>query len=201
MPNPNLYGPAMEPEQHPVPEPKWPSAAASVFVWAKDQLTPASEAPPESPNFRELRAVERELAKALAEITCLNDLLEDIPEIFERKFQQRLQPLLMDRRDAMLQVGHAPGINVHARHAVTHFSQAGGSDQANVTGAKHGDEKSHRVLMEKRRGKEKAVFFSGLVFLSCGRLMEADFFVSVKFTHLFSLSRARSSESICEPRK
>ena len=98
MPNPNLYGPAMEPEQHLVPEPKWPSAAASVFVWAKDQVTPAAEAPPEAPNLRELRAVERELATALAEITSLNELLEDIPEIFERKFQQRLQPLLAENQ-------------------------------------------------------------------------------------------------------
>jgi hypothetical protein len=94
----------MEPEQHPVPEPKWPSAAASVFVWAKDQVTPAAEAPPEAPNLRELRAVERELATALAEITSLNELLEDIPEIFERKFQQRLQPLLTENQALRHQV-------------------------------------------------------------------------------------------------
>jgi len=111
MPNPNLYGPAMEPEQQPVPEPKWPSAAASVFVWAKDQVTPAAEAPPEAPNLRELRAVERELATALAEITSLNELLEDIPEIFERKFQQRLQPLLAENqalRHQVLQLQSSP---------------------------------------------------------------------------------------------
>jgi hypothetical protein len=84
----------MEPEQDPVPEPKWPSAAASVFVWAKDLPTPQAEAPSD----RELRAVERELATALAEITSLNELLEDIPEIFERKFQQRLQPLLAENQ-------------------------------------------------------------------------------------------------------
>jgi len=112
MAYPNLYGPAMEPEQHPVPEPKWPSAAASVFVWAKDQLNPAAEAPPgapaeaapEAPNFRELRAVERELETALAEITSLNALLEDIPEIFERKFQQRLLPLLAENQALRHQV-------------------------------------------------------------------------------------------------
>jgi len=111
MAYPNLYGPAMEPEQHPVPEPKWPSAAASVFVWAKDQLTPAAEAPPEAPSPRELRAVERELATALAELTSLNELLEDIPEIFERKFQQRLQPLLAENqalRHQVLQLQSSP---------------------------------------------------------------------------------------------
>ena len=101
----------MEPEQHPVPEPKWPSAAASVFVWAKDQLTPAAEDPPGAPHFRELRALERELATALAEITSLNELLEDIPEIFERKFQQRLQPLLAENqalRHQVLQLQASP---------------------------------------------------------------------------------------------
>jgi hypothetical protein len=117
MPNPNLYGPAMEPEQHPVPEPKWPSAAASVFVWAKDQLTPAAEAPPEAPNLRELRAVERELATALAEITSLNELLEDIPEIFERKFQQRLQPLLTENQALRHQV-------LELKTSPTHFRAA-----------------------------------------------------------------------------
>lgn len=111
MAYPNLYVPAMEPEQHPVPEPKWPSAAASVFVWAKDQLTPAPEAPTEAPSPRELRAVERELATALAEITSLNELLEDIPEIFERKFQQRLLPLLAENqalRHQVLQLQSSP---------------------------------------------------------------------------------------------
>lgn len=118
MPNPNLYGPAMEPEQHPVPEPKWPSAAASVFVWAKHHLAPAAEAPPEAPSARELRAMERELATALAEITSLNALLEDIPEIFERKFQQRLEPLLAENqalRHQVLQLQTSP----------THFRAAG----------------------------------------------------------------------------
>jgi len=107
----NLYCPAMKQEQHPVPEPKWPSAAASVFVWAKDQPTPGPEAPPKSPNSRELRAVEQELATALAEITNLNALLEDIPEIFERKFQQRLQPLLAENqalRHQLLQLKGSP---------------------------------------------------------------------------------------------
>jgi hypothetical protein len=100
MPNPNLYGPAMEPDQQLVPEPKWSSAAASVFVWATDQRTPRDEAASD----RELRAVERELATALAELASLNDLLEDIPEIFERKFQQRLQPLLAENQSLRHQV-------------------------------------------------------------------------------------------------
>jgi len=75
------------------------------------KISSAPESPPEAPNFRELRAVERELATALAEITSLNELLEDIPEIFERKFQQRLQPLLAENqalRHQVLQLQSSP---------------------------------------------------------------------------------------------
>jgi hypothetical protein len=50
--------------------------------------------------------MERELASALAELTSLNALLEDIPEIFERKFQQRLQPLLAENQALRHQVRH-----------------------------------------------------------------------------------------------
>ena len=62
--------------------------------------------------------MERELATALAEITSLNALLEDIPEIFERKFQQRLEPLLAENqalRHQVLQLQTSP----------THFRAAG----------------------------------------------------------------------------
>ena len=100
MPNSNLYGPAMEPDLHQVPEPKWSSAAASVFIWAQEQHKSAAAAPSD----RELRAVERELATAHAELTRLHELLEDIPEIFERKFQQRLQPLLAENHALRHQV-------------------------------------------------------------------------------------------------
>ena len=41
-----------------------------------------------------LASAERQLAEARLQIAELEALLEDLPEIFERKFQQRLQPLL-----------------------------------------------------------------------------------------------------------
>ena len=135
--NANLYGPAMEPDLHQAPEPKWPSAATSVFVWARQQLPPATEAnpaePPAQPEFPvrasaaapietpapakadaatswELQALTKELETARAELDSLHALLEDIPGIFERKFEQRLQPLLAENlalRQQVLQLKQA----------------------------------------------------------------------------------------------
>lgn len=103
----NLYGPAMEPDLHQAPEPKWPSAAASVFVWAQQQLKPDQ---PEPQTPWELQAMARELQAAQAELNSLHALLEDIPDIFERKFEQRLQPLLAENqtlRQQLLQLKQA----------------------------------------------------------------------------------------------
>ena len=117
--NADLYGPAMEPDLHQAPEPKWPSAAASVFVWAQQQLPPtpspaaaqaaadAQAAAQAQANAHaqaaaqaswELQALTKELETAQAELHSLHELLEEIPEIFERKFEQRLQPLLAENQ-------------------------------------------------------------------------------------------------------
>ena len=99
--NADLYGPAMEPDLHQAPEPKWPSAAASVFVWAQQQLPPApgaAAAPAAAQASWELQALTKELETAQAELHSLHALLEEIPEIFERKFEQRLQPLLAENQ-------------------------------------------------------------------------------------------------------
>lgn len=100
--NADLYGPAMEPDLHQAPEPKWPSAAASVFVWAQQQLPPApgpATAPAAAAQASwELQALTKELETAQAELHSLHELLEEIPEIFERKFEQRLQPLLAENQ-------------------------------------------------------------------------------------------------------
>jgi hypothetical protein len=45
-----------------------------------------------------LRHLQRELAAALAEARSLRELLEELPAILERKFQQRLQGLLREQR-------------------------------------------------------------------------------------------------------
>jgi len=57
-----------------------------------------------------LRRLQRELAAAHAEARSLRELLEELPSILERKFQQRLQALLLEQRqleqeNALLQ-GH-----------------------------------------------------------------------------------------------
>ena len=60
----------------------------------------------------ELSCAQSQLAEARQQIGALESLLEDLPEIFERKFSQRLQPvlerqeqLLSDNRN--LQIGRA----------------------------------------------------------------------------------------------
>ncbi|MFM7266666.1 MAG: hypothetical protein ACKOZW_13960 [Cyanobium sp.] len=46
---------------------------------------------------RELE-LERELEAARAEVQALHEMLEDLPEIFERKFRQRVQSLVGDQQ-------------------------------------------------------------------------------------------------------
>ena len=50
---------------------------------------------------RALATAERELAEARLQITELEALLADLPDIFERKFSQRLQPVL-ERQEQLL---------------------------------------------------------------------------------------------------
>ena len=49
-----------------------------------------------------LAGAERQLAEARLQIAELETLLEEIPEIFERKFEQRLQPVL-ERQERLLE--------------------------------------------------------------------------------------------------
>ena len=49
-----------------------------------------------------LAMTEQQLLDARQRLTDMEELLRDLPEIFERKFQQRLQPLL-DRHDRLLE--------------------------------------------------------------------------------------------------
>lgn len=62
------------------PPPAWGSAAEAVFHWNQR-------------NWRQ-EQLEQELCAAREELAALQALLEDLPEIFERKFQSRLQPIL-----------------------------------------------------------------------------------------------------------
>jgi hypothetical protein len=62
------------------PQPTWSPAAASVFPWAQTSGS--------------ISQLEQELREARAELAAVHELLEDIPRIFERRFQQRLEPIL-----------------------------------------------------------------------------------------------------------
>ena len=72
----------------PPPQPQWGSAAEAVFHW----------------NQRSWRQeqLEQELQATRSELEALQELLNDLPEIFERKFQSRLQPIL-EQQQRLLQ--------------------------------------------------------------------------------------------------
>jgi 23S rRNA C2498 (ribose-2'-O)-methylase RlmM len=64
-------------------------------------LPEPDEAPSELQHLQlALATAERKLAEARLQIAELEALLEEIPEIFERKFEQRLQPVL-ERQDLL----------------------------------------------------------------------------------------------------
>lgn len=108
----------MEPDtRHPYlpPEPKRSPAAASVFSWAQQpKNTPEPTAPPLPPPvaaeaLAQQQRLEQELEAARAELAAMHDLLEEIPQIFERKFQQRLQPVLADNAQLRQQLQQLQG--------------------------------------------------------------------------------------------
>ena len=98
------------------PEPKWSSPTASVFAWADQHLAPSKDTSqlPGQPTAEALarnQRLQQELEAARAELAAMHELLEEIPQIFERKFQQRLQPILQDNanlRQQLMQLQGAP---------------------------------------------------------------------------------------------
>ena len=78
--------------------------AVQEAVWQViDTPEPATQAPtPDNGQLLlALATAERQLAEARLQISELESLLEDLPEIFERKFGQRLQPVL-ERQEQLL---------------------------------------------------------------------------------------------------
>ena len=76
----------MEPDAIP-PAPKWQPSVTSVFSWQQQQ--------------ERQNELEQELAKTREELLAMQALLEDLPGLFEDKFQQRLQPML-DQQQRLL---------------------------------------------------------------------------------------------------
>jgi hypothetical protein len=59
---------------------------------------PPPPPPPEPASHREQARLRLELEAAHDEIAALHEMLEDLPEIFERKFRQRVQGLVEEQR-------------------------------------------------------------------------------------------------------
>jgi hypothetical protein len=83
-----------------------PGPAASQAGWPASSpgAPPPPPAPPTVTSAEALRLAlsEQQLAEARLRLSEMEELLRDLPEIFERKFQQRLQPLL-ERQDRLLE--------------------------------------------------------------------------------------------------
>ncbi len=109
MPAPPAFTPSVWPSDPPAPatgppasfsfgdaEPLEPLAAEPVPVAAappRPTPTPADLAITSAP-VADAHQLERELAAAQEELRALHEMLEDLPEIFERKFQQRLATVM-----------------------------------------------------------------------------------------------------------
>ena len=91
----------IEPEGH---QPAAPPAAPDALDGVQDadwRVIPEADTPHPEDLQRALASSERQLAEARLQITELESLLQDLPEIFERKFVQRLQPVL-ERQEQLL---------------------------------------------------------------------------------------------------
>lgn len=57
-------------------------------------MKPTSQPSAADPSAARIQRLEQELAAARDEATALHEMLEDLPDIFERKFRQRLHGIL-----------------------------------------------------------------------------------------------------------
>ena len=62
-------------DQHQAPEPRWIASVSDV-------------------NERDLNTLQRRVSELEEQVRTYEALLDDLPDLFERKFQQRLEPLL-----------------------------------------------------------------------------------------------------------
>ena len=78
-----------------------------------EPVNPMGDTPSELEQLQQaLTDTERRLAEAQQQIAELEALLEEIPEIFERKFEQRLQPVLERQSQLLAQLGSSGGIDL-----------------------------------------------------------------------------------------
>lgn len=95
---PGAVAPAPPPFQE-VPAAAAP-ASPSVLPTPQMQVVPSGPTPSSALAVRSIRELEleRELEAARAEVQALHEMLEDLPEIFERKFRQRVHGLVDEQQ-------------------------------------------------------------------------------------------------------
>jgi hypothetical protein len=93
----------VEPLRIPPPPPPAPAAAprALHLVPEPEAVPPPPPAPPLDQGHGTTRRLERELAEMQEEVAALQELLEELPTIFERTFRGRMDRLL--RQQAQLE--------------------------------------------------------------------------------------------------
>ena len=80
------------------PAPKWPNPVGSIFTTRQQQEAERLRQESERQQRQHQEALERELARTQDELEAMQSLLEDLPALFETKFQQRLEPLLQQQQ-------------------------------------------------------------------------------------------------------
>lgn len=81
------------------------SAEAAFFSWAQPQLPVAVQPSlPSAATHHYVKQLEQELVNAREEVASMRELIEVVPQIFERKFQQRLRPILEDNANLTRQL-------------------------------------------------------------------------------------------------
>ena len=91
---------AVAPAPPPFQEVPAAPASPSVLPTPQMQVVPSGPTPSSALAVRSIRELEleRELEAARAEVQALHEMLEDLPEIFERKFRQRVHGLVDEQQ-------------------------------------------------------------------------------------------------------
>lgn len=97
------------------PAPSGSAPVPSLFAWAQPQpVADHAQGQATAEALARQHRLEQELLATRAELAAMQQLLEEIPGIFERKFHERLRPILEDngnlrRQLQQLQAAQEPG--------------------------------------------------------------------------------------------
>jgi hypothetical protein len=106
----------MEPESNreaTSPTPEWPPQATPVLIDFQSSLDPEQINTPLQPSLprqdqqlaeQREQQLEQQLSQVRAELAAMESLMEEVSEIFELKYQQRLQPILEENNNLRQQL-------------------------------------------------------------------------------------------------